>query len=416
MSEEKPIPPTKPALAPQEQTPPQFEPAAPPGWIPPPPAPPSDSLWHRVAAAVVLAAVVAASAGAGIGWSLAHALEAPRSTAVATPGESPIQPQRGGSSSALNASAVAAKVVPAVVNINTTLAGGGSAAGTGLIVTASGEVQTNDHVVRGSTSITVTVQGRSQTYPAHVVAVNQGEDVALIKIEGASGLPTVTFGDSTVLKVGDSVLAIGNALGRGGSPRVTQGSITGLDQTITASEGRSQSETLSGMIESDAAIYPGDSGGALVNASGQVVGMITAGQATGFRSAASDVGYAIPSNNALKVVNTIRAGEHAAGLIYGQVGYVGVSAQTLTAAAAAQLGLNVSSGALVVGVQPRSPAEAAGITQGSAITSVGGTAVTSTATLGDAVKAHKPGEKVSVTWVNKSGTHSSTVSLGAINP
>jgi S1-C subfamily serine protease len=366
---------------------------------------------------VVLAAVVAASAGAGIGWSLAHALEAHRPVAVATPAESPIQPQPGGSSSgALDSSAVAAKVVPAVVNINTTLAGGGNAAGTGLIVTSSGEVLTNDHVVRGSTSITVSVQGRSQTYPAHVVAANQAQDVALIKIEGASGLPTITFGDSTALKVGDSVLAIGNALGRGGSPRVTQGNITALDQTITASEGRSQPEMLSGMIESDADIYPGDSGGAVVNASGQVVGMITAGQAMGFRSSASNVGYAIASNTALQVINRIRAGEQAADLVYGQIGYIGVTAQTLTAAAAAQLGLNVSSGALVVGVQPGSPAEAAGITQDSAITSVGGTAVTTTTTLGNAVKAHKPGEKVAVTWVNKTGTHTATVSLGAINP
>jgi S1-C subfamily serine protease len=310
---------------------------------------------------------------------------------------------------------VAAKVTPAIVNISTTLAGGGSAAGTGLIVTSSGEILTNDHVVRGSSSITVSVQGRSQTYPATVIAVDQGADVALIKIDGVSGLPTVKFADSSSLKVGDSVVAIGNALGRGGAPW-TQGSVTALDQTITASEGRSSSETLTGMIESDAVIYQGDSGGALVNASGQVVGMITAGQAQGFRSAGSDVGYAITSNTALKVVNRIRAGEQAADLTYGQIGYMGVSAQTLTASGAAQLGLSVSSGALVVGVQPGSPAEAAGITQGSVVTKVGSAAVTSTDTLGSAVKAHKPGEKVSVTWVNKTGTHTASVSLGAINP
>jgi S1-C subfamily serine protease len=380
-------------------------------------APPADSWWHRVAAAVVLAAVVAASAGAGIGWSLAHALEPARSAAVATPSEAPIQPQPTGvPSGSLNASAVAAKVVPAIVNINTTLAGGGTAAGTGLIVSSSGEVMTNDHVVRGSTSITVTVQGRSQTYAAHVVAVNQAQDVALIKLEGASGLPTVSFGDSSALKIGDPVLAIGNALGRGGAPQVTQGNITGLDQTITASEGRSSSETLTGMIESDAVIYQGDSGGAIVNAAGQIVGMITAGQAQGFRSAGSDVGYAITSKTALGVVNRIRAGEQAADLTYGQIGYIGVSAQTLTAAGASQLGLNVSSGALVVGVQPGSPAQAAGIPQGSAITAVGGTAVTSSTTLGSAIKAHKPGEKVVVTWVDKTGTHTGTATLGAVNP
>lgn len=386
-----------------------------------PPAPPAPvsppSFWHRAAAAVVLIAVIAASAGAGIGWSLARVIEAPRAAAVATPSEAPIQTQPGGASGAgFNAPAVAAKVTPAIVDINTTLAGGGSAAGTGLIVTPSGEILTNDHVVRGSSSITVSIQGRSQTYPATVIAVDQTADVALIKIEGASGLPAVKFTDSSTVKVGDPVLAIGNALGLGGRPRVERGSVTALDQTITASEGRSAAETLTGMIESDAVIYQGDSGGALVNSAGQVVGMITAGQATFSRNRGSDVGYAITSNTALSVVNRIRAGEQAPDLIYGPIGFIGVSAQTLTAAAAAQLGLNVSSGALIVGVQPGSPAEGAGITQGSVITLVGGTAVTSTTTLGDAIKAHKPGEKVSVTFVNRTGSHTATVSLGAINP
>src|ERR1700716_3125508 len=392
MSDQKPIEPNEPALAPPAQT--SLQPGNPPGlpaWTPPPQAPPRNTWGHRLAAAVVLAAVVAASAGAGIGWSLGHSLQ-PRSAGVTTPVESPIQLQPGGSSTGtFNASAVAAKVTPAIVNINTKLATGGAAAGTGLIVSSSGEVLTNDHVVRGSTSIAVTVQGRSQTYTAHVVAVNQSQDVALIQLERASSLSTVRPTDPPQLKVGAPVIAVGNALGQGGAPRVTQGSITALDQTITASEGGSQSETLNGMIESDAVIYQGDSGGALVNAAGQVVGMITAGQAQGFRSAASNVGYAVTSNTALGVVNRIRAGEQAADLTYGQVGYMGVSAQTLTPAGATQVGLNVSSGALVVGVQPGSPAEAAGLAQGSAITSVGGTAVTSTTDLGTAIKSHKPG-------------------------
>ena len=417
MSDEKPIEPNEPPLAPPAQSSLQpTNPAGLPAWTPPPQDPPRNTWGHRLAAAVVLAAVVAASAGAGIGWSLGHSLQ-PRSAGVTTPVESPIPLQPGGSSTGtFNASAVAAKVTPAIVNINTKLATGGAAAGTGLIVSSSGEVLTNDHVVRGSTSIAVTVQGRSQTYTAHVVAVNQSQDVALIQLEGASSLPTVRLADSTQLKVGDPVIAVGNALGQGGAPRVTQGSITALDQTITASEGGSQSETLNGMIESDAVIYQGDSGGALVNAAGQVVGMITAGQAQGFRSAASNVGYAVTSNTALGVVNRIRAGEQAADLTYGQVGYMGVSAQTLTPAGATQVGLNVSSGALVVGVQPGSPAEAAGLAQGSAITSVGGTAVTSTTDLGTAIKSHKPGEKVAVTWVDRGGSHTSTVTLGGINP
>jgi len=286
-----------------------------------------------------------------------------------------------------------------------------------MIISSTGEILTNNHVVSQSTSITVTVQGRSQTYSAHVVGVDISQDVAVIQIDSnISGLPTVKFADSSSLRVGDAVVAIGNALGQGGTPNATQGAITALDQTITASEGGGQSETLNGMVQSDAVIYEGDSGGALVNTSGQVVGMITAGQAQGFRSSASDVGYAIASNTALSVVNRLRAHEQASDLTYGQVGFLGVQVQTLDSASAAQLGLNLSSGALVVAVTSGSPAQSAGITRTSVITSVGGTAVTSTDTLGTAIKSHQPGERVSVTWVNQGGTHTGTVTLAGVNP
>jgi S1-C subfamily serine protease len=249
-----------------------------------------------------------------------------------------------------------------------------------------------------------------------VIGVDVSQDVALIQIEGVSGLPTVTFGDSSSLKIGDAVIALGNALGQGGKPRMTQGSVTGLDQTITASEGAGQSETLTGMVQSDAVIYSGDSGGPLVNSTGQVIGIITAGQAQGFRSSASNVGYAITSNTALSIINRIRAGEQAADLTYGQVGYIGVSVQTLTSSSASQLGLNITSGALVIGVQPGSPAEGAGIPRYAVITKVGGVDVTSVDTLGTAIKAHKPGEKVAVVWQDQGATHTSTVTLGGINP
>src|SRR4029077_3025464 len=129
-----------------------------------------------------------------------------------------------------------------------------------------------------------------------------------------SGLSTVTFANSSSLRVGDAVVAIGNALGRGGAPHVETGQITALDQTITASEGSGSAETLNGMIQSDAAIYEGDSGGALVHRAGQGVGMLTAGPAQGFRSSASTTGYAIASNTALSVVNRIRAHEVASDL------------------------------------------------------------------------------------------------------
>jgi S1-C subfamily serine protease len=248
------------------------------------------------------------------------------------------------------------------------------------------------------------------------VGVDPGADIALIQVEGVSGLPTVTFARSSSVKVGDAVVAIGNALGQGGTPDVSQGSITALDQTITASEGGAKSERLTGMIQTDAAIYPGDSGGPLLNSAGQVVGMITAGQVQGFRSSASNLNYAVPSDVILDIVNQIRSGKANPAIIYGQVGYIGVSAQTLDAATAAQLGLNVSSGALVRGVVAGSAAEIAGITRNSVITAVGGSQVTSIDNLGTAIRAHKPGEKVSVTWVTQSGTHTATLTLGGVNP
>ncbi|HKW59168.1 MAG TPA: trypsin-like peptidase domain-containing protein [Candidatus Dormibacteraeota bacterium] len=376
---------------------------------PPPPPAPNDSVWNRIAAFLVLIAVVAAAAGAGIGWSLARAVNNHQSAQSTSQPLTPItQVTPGTRSPATGAStteAIAARVRPAIVDINTLL-GSGQAAGTGMIISPTGEILTNNHVVTGSTSITVTVQGSSRDYTAHVVGVNVSQDVAVIQIDqSVSGLPTVTFADSSSVQVGDPIVAIGNALGRGGAP-ATSGHVTALDQTITASEGRANAETLSGMIQSDAQIYEGDSGGALVNSSGQVIGMITAGEAQGFRSAASDVGYSVSANAAVTQANRILAHDRGTDLTYGQVGYLGVSVQD-----------SASGGALVVGVQSGSPAAAAGISAGSVITAIGGTTVTSSDTLGAAIKAHRPGESVSVRWTTAAGTaRTATVTLGGVNP
>jgi len=415
MNQENPSEPVQPSALPPEPA------ALPPTWAPGiPPAPPAPpSIWSRIAAYVVLIAIVAAAAGAGIGFSLARVINNQTNQPVAQQTHSPITPVSPGTGSSSNTSTagIAAKVNPAIVDIQTTV-GNSQAAGTGMIVSSDGEILTNNHVVSGSTSITVTVQGRSQDYTAHVLGVDVSEDIAVIQIDGpVSGLSTVTFADSSSVKVGDSVVAIGNALGQGGTPHATQGQVTALDQTITASEGQGNSETLDGMIQSDAVIYPGDSGGALVNTSSQVVGMITAGEAQGFRSAGSNTGYAIASNTAIGIVNRIRAHEQSADLTYGQVGYLGVAVQTLDSSTASQLGLNVSSGALVTAnPQSGTPAAGAGITRGSVIVSVGGSAVTSADTLGTAVRSHRAGDQVTVKWVNASGTHTATVTLAGVNP
>src|SRR5256886_1373178 len=270
MSEERTPEPGQPALTPFDHT---LLPrstsdgmARPPAWMPAP-LPPPTSVWSRIAAYIVLIAVVAAVGGAGIGWSIARAVNNRPVAQATTSPEAPIQQVTPGTNTTPGGTtaAIAAKVSPAIVDVNTAL-GNGAAAGTGMLISSTGEILTNNHVVNGSTSITVTVQGRSQKYSAHVVGVDISQDIAVIQIDGSvSGLPTVKFADSSSLKVGDTVVALGNALGRGGAPNVTSGQVTALDQTITASSGVSGSEALNGTIPSDDLIYEADSGCVLGN-------------------------------------------------------------------------------------------------------------------------------------------------------
>ena len=323
------------------------------------------------------------------------------------------QPASAFGGATVQASAVATTVDPAVVDINTVFqspSGSGTAAGTGIILTSTGEVLTNNHVVAGATSITVQIAGRAGLYTATVMGVDPTADVALIQISGVSGLPTATLADSSTLQAGESVVAIGNAGGVGGAPSVTQGSIVALGQPITATDGAS-SEQLTGMIQSDATIAPGDSGGPLVNSAGQVVGMITAGQSTS-RNGATQVGFAIPTDNAVAVVNQIRSGQASSQVILGQVGYLGISVTDLTPAIAAQLGLNITSGAVVVGVISGSPADQAGLGQYAVITDVGGNPISSTTDLGNVLHTYKPGDQVQVTWTDQASTsHTATITL-----
>jgi S1-C subfamily serine protease len=338
-------------------------------------------------------------------------------TEATTPAPIRTQPQvtTSGLPGTIDLQLIAKKVDPVVVDINTTLASStgqaGHAAGTGMILTSSGEVLTNNHVVEGSTSIKVTVMGRSNTYSATVVGVSPAGDVALIQLEGASGLPTATVADSSKLSIGQPVAAIGNALGQGGTPSITHGTITALNQSITVGGAGGQRERLSNLIQSDAAISPGDSGGPLVNAAGQVIGMITAGESNSPRQTTTTVGYSIPTNSALSVVNQIRSGQASADVIIGPPGYLGVSVKDLDAASAAQLGLSAKGGVLVVGVEPGSPAARAGLGANAVITAIDGTPIASREALGPAIRAHKPGQQIKVSWVDQAGTHSVTVSL-----
>lgn len=391
-------------------------------WIPPPPPPPGPPrsephVGRWIVVAFLVAALAAGGSGIGVGWGLAKAFRQPVAIQQQSPlpiqqqSPLPIQQQSPlpiaspttAPNGSFDSAAIAAKVNPAIVDINT-VTSSGQASGTGQILTGDGEVLTNNHVVDGSTSISVVIAGKG-TFKAHVIGVARARDIALIEIEGVTGLPTITFAPSSSVKVGDPVIAIGNALGQGGAPTVTTGNVTALHQTITASEGNGSSEQLTDMIQSDAPISPGDSGGVIVNSAGQVVGMITAGDVKGFRSQTSTVSYSIPSDTAISYVNRIRSGAADAEIVYGQVGFMGVSVRD-----------GAGSGAQVVTVQPNSPADLAGIVPGAVISKVGGITIASSSMLGTAIRSHKAGDRVSVTWTDQRGTHTTTMTLAGVNP
>lgn len=179
-------------------------------------------------------------------------------------------------------------------------------AGTGMIVAAGGYIVTNAHVIDGSSAITVTLHGQTRTRKATVVGIDRTDDIAVIRIS-AAGLPTVSFGDSSALVVGDSVITMGNALDLAtGDISVSTGIVSGLGRTISTDEASS----MKNMIQTDAAISSGDSGGALVNSAGLVVGMNTAAASSSDENEAENVGFAIPSSRLVTVIRAAEAGRY----------------------------------------------------------------------------------------------------------
>jgi S1-C subfamily serine protease len=281
-------------------------------------------------------------------------------------------------------------------------------AGTGMVLTSDGEVLTNNHVVRGAWKIEARVPGGG-SYAATVVGVDPTHDVALLQLANASGLATISPGTSTNVSVGDQVSGVGNALGRGGTPAVATGSVTGTDRSITAHDPNGIDEKLSGLIQTNANIQPGDSGGALVDSQGNVIGMITAGNSQSVGAGGPTTGFAIPIEDALSVVNQIHTGTPSTTVLLGERGYLGVGVDSLDPATAAQL--SVRSGALVVQIDAGGPADQAGMTAPAVITAIDGQPVTSAESLGPLLHSHVPGDSVSVTWVDGQGSHTAAVQL-----
>jgi S1-C subfamily serine protease len=352
----------------------------------------------------------------------------PGSGAVPAPG-SPSGPLAGGEQ------AIVTKVKPGLVLINTTLQyNSEAAAGTGMVINADGLVLTNNHVINGSTKITGTVASTGTTYTATVAGYDKTGDIALIRLQNASGLATVPIGGSSSARAGDPVVALGNAEGRG-TITAKPGQVTALNQTITASEdgGSTASETLHGMIQTNADIVPGDSGGPLASSVG-VIGMDTAGSEGNNQQAST--GFAIPINTALSVARQIAGGHASSTITIGYPPFVGIftgSGSGSSPRAQAQQeqqqdggfsggtgstprcytsnsGLTVpsaiapvSSGALIIGTICGSPAASAGMTGGAVITAVNGQAVGSPDNLTGILSKFHPGDTISVTWVSPSG-------------
>ena len=430
--------------------------------MPTPPMPPRPPRRRIGALSYLFVALAAGALGAGTVVALYHpasntsASAQPSSGALApAPLPSKAVPPPGNASPGVSngEQAVVNKVRPGLVIINTTLQyNSEQAAATGMVINPDGLVLTNNHVIEDSTSITAQT-ANGHRYRAKVLGYDVTGDIALIQLEGASGLTTVPLGDSASVKTGDSVVAMGNAEGQDAIVPVT-GQVTALNQTITAGDqgGSITQETLHNMIATNADVVSGDSGGPLANSAGQVIGMDTAGNDGGFAVQQSSAGYAIPIANAIAVAQQIAQGQASSTVAIGYPPFMGIfigqgSNSDPQAQAEQQNGgnvggfggfggngnqgcytsdrnlaapaniANVNSGTLIIGTVCNSPAAAAGMTAGSVITAVNGQAIGSPESLTSTVSKFRPGTTIEVTWVSPSGQRSvSSITLTAGPP
>jgi S1-C subfamily serine protease len=412
-----------------------------------PPPPPRSGFGRTLAYVAVAVLAAAAGAGAAIALNSSSSPASPSassplngnganpfgSNANGDPAPAPLPSSSGpGSTStgtgSLNASALAAQVDPGIVDITSDLEySDATAQGTGMVISSNGLVLTNNHVIDEGTSASATLVTSGKTYTAKVIGYDSTDDVALLQLEGASGLRTVSLSNSSKATVGEAVLALGNAGGRGGTPATAQGKIQALNQSIEASdEGAGTTEHLHGMIETNTPIQQGDSGGPLVNGSGQVVGMDTAANSEtsgygGYSDATT--GFAIPINTALSIANEINSGKASTNVHIGLAGFMGVNVADASSPSDCSSGGDgfggfggftspVKSGALVCQVYPKSPAGAAGLQSGDVITSVNGTTISSADNLTALTASSHPGNKFSISYVDPYNTkHTATATL-----
>ena len=339
------------------------------------------------------------------------------------PGAVPVLPRWGGGNTPVEGTTsessyteASAKQVVGIVNISTVLGyQDGAAAGTGMVLTADGVILTNNHVIEGATKITVTVLTTGKQYSAEVVGTAPTLDLAVLRLTHASGLTPAAVGSSSGLAIGDDVVAVGNAGDEAGTAAAA-GQITALEQSITATDASGgNSEKLSGLIQTDADVVAGDSGGPLYDADGKVIGINTAGSAG---TTVEPQSYAIPIDSALSVAQRILAGEDSAVIHQGLPAFLGVSLAAPTATTTPRRsplgssGSSTAAAATIAGVIEGTPAAALGLVAGDTITAIDGTPIATAAELSAALAGYDPGDTVTVTWTDSSGAqHSGSATL-----
>lgn len=292
------------------------------------------------------------------------------------------------------------------------------ASGTGIILSPNGYVLTNNHVIAGATSISAKIGGEGKAYSAIVVGYDVAQDLAVLKLQNATSLTPAVLATHSSVQVGESVIAIGNALALPGPPTVTRGAVTALGRSVIASDQASgASENLQNLIQIDAPLAPGNSGGPLVNSTGRVIGMNTAAALTNGKF--SNVGFAIPITRAFPIALSIIEGHHSRGVHVGPTAMLGVS--VISTSNLAESGFSYSSpsvaGVVVLSVLPGTPAAAANLTPGDVITSFAGTEISSPRQLADLVAAAPVDHKIRIDWINTFGiARSATINLVAGPP
>jgi len=318
---------------------------------------------------------------------------APAISTSATPGA-----PRGNTSSGLDVIGIVAKIRPSVVKVAVEINGGahgnGLGIGTGVILTADGEILTNAHVVADGSKVRVVLDGQTEPVDAKVLGVDPGNDLALIKVD-KSGLPVMTFADSDKVQVGQPVVAMGYALDLEGDVSVTSGIISALNRSMVTDEG-----ALDGLLQTDAAISSGNSGGPLVDASGKMIGINTAVARGDATNAANNIGFAISTKEINRLLDRLKTG----GTKQTPQGYLGIGVEDRR---------DGGSGATVTDVESGSAADSLGLQVGDIVTKVNGVAINGQAGLIAAIRDSAPGDKVAVEYTHDGHAESGTAILAA---